>query len=520
MMFALAGWLLFFERGHRLAAGRRPGAGAGVRPGGALREGDRVHLDRAVCDLSFRVRARGCRCARSWRRWARCWACLRFISGCAICRAAGSPQEGVTYPPLADRVILMLRALGDYTSLIFLPGQSPHGAHGLERAGLSRAWTPGSRICAGNISRCSGSLTIAAFVFACWSRLPGRKIRILGVSWFVLGFLPISNFFPLNAQVAEHWIYMASAGFLLMLAGFARGRSGAISAAPGGGGAAGGGGAGHPHGVSRRGLGGPGDVLPADHRRRGISRAGEPEPGGGLSRDKGKLKEAEAILRDDAAGVSGLSARADPAGDESPGAGPQSGGGAVSDFSRASRGSGRRLDAAKLACGPQSRLDPVQRASARRGGRDPRRCGAALPGCLGPGAIPRRNPRGEQGARGGAAGCGGLRRAQLVAHRLAADAGAAAHRGGRLPGGARGLPRGGDAGHPHRSPLRAGGQGGDHGAQLPGALEAQATAISRGPALPAQYMMLAAILNQMNQPEQAMAAQRVALALRAGGSGG
>ena len=64
-------------------------------------------------------------------------------------------------------------------------------------------------------------MTIAAFVFACWSRLPGRKIRILGVSWFVLGFLPISNLFPLNAQVAEHWIYMASAGFLLMLAGFA-----------------------------------------------------------------------------------------------------------------------------------------------------------------------------------------------------------------------------------------------------------------------------------------------------------
>jgi len=37
----------------------------------------------------------------------------------------------------------------------------------------------------------------------------------------VLGFLPISNLFPLNAQVAEHWIYMASAGLLVMLAGFA-----------------------------------------------------------------------------------------------------------------------------------------------------------------------------------------------------------------------------------------------------------------------------------------------------------
>jgi tetratricopeptide (TPR) repeat protein len=130
-------------------------------------------------------------------------------------------QEGLTYPPLADRVILMLRALGDYTSLIFYPGN----LH-MERTVWSApayqsldAWQQNLR---GEYLSLIGLLTIAAFVFACWSRLPGRKIRILGVTWFVLGFLPISNLFPLNAQVAEHWIYMASAGFLVMLAGFAR----------------------------------------------------------------------------------------------------------------------------------------------------------------------------------------------------------------------------------------------------------------------------------------------------------
>ena len=33
-----------------------------------------------------------------------------------------APQQGVEYPPFADRILLMLRALGDYTSLIFYPG--------------------------------------------------------------------------------------------------------------------------------------------------------------------------------------------------------------------------------------------------------------------------------------------------------------------------------------------------------------------------------------------------------------
>jgi tetratricopeptide (TPR) repeat protein len=121
---------------------------------------------------------------------------------------------------MAERVILMLRALGDYTSLIFYPGNlhmerevwSATNYSGLD------AWQANLRA---EYLSLAGLATIAVFVFACWSRLPGRKVRVLGVSWFVLGFLPISNLFPLNAQVAEHWIYMASAGYLIMLAGFA-----------------------------------------------------------------------------------------------------------------------------------------------------------------------------------------------------------------------------------------------------------------------------------------------------------
>jgi len=56
--------------------------------------------------------------------------------------------------------------------------------------------------------------------------------------------------------------------------------------------------------------------------------------------------------------------------------------------------------------------------------------------------------------------------------------------------------------------------------QLPEALEAQATAIARGPASPAQYLMLAAILNDMNEPRKAMAAAHMAELLRVDAAGG
>jgi tetratricopeptide (TPR) repeat protein len=36
--------------------------------------------------------------------------------------------------------------------------------------------------------------------------------------WFLISFLPVSNFYPLNAYLAEHWLYMPSVGIFLTLA--------------------------------------------------------------------------------------------------------------------------------------------------------------------------------------------------------------------------------------------------------------------------------------------------------------
>jgi tetratricopeptide (TPR) repeat protein len=48
--------------------------------------------------------------------------------------------------------------------------------------------------------------------------LHNRRRMALGVGWFLLTWLPISGLFPLNAPMAEHWLYVPLAGFLWALA--------------------------------------------------------------------------------------------------------------------------------------------------------------------------------------------------------------------------------------------------------------------------------------------------------------
>ncbi len=120
--------------------------------------------------------------------------------------------------PFAARVILMLRALGDYTSLIFFPAKL-HMERIVFTPQAYRDPSSWARMIGFEYLSVIGMLTLMAFAWACWKPEPGQRLRWFGAAWFVLGFLPISNLFPLNAQVAEHWIYMPSIGFLIFLAG-------------------------------------------------------------------------------------------------------------------------------------------------------------------------------------------------------------------------------------------------------------------------------------------------------------
>ncbi|SRR5581483_9323969 len=118
----------------------------------------------------------------------------------------------------AERFLLMLRALGDYVSLIFWP----HDLH-MDRIVYTINTYKGLNVWQSNIRfeylSIIGLLALVLMVWMCIKRGPGQCVRLFGALWFMLGFLPISNLFPLNAQVAEHWIYMPSMGLLLFFAG-------------------------------------------------------------------------------------------------------------------------------------------------------------------------------------------------------------------------------------------------------------------------------------------------------------
>jgi tetratricopeptide (TPR) repeat protein len=129
-----------------------------------------------------------------------------------------APMEGAPSSLLEERPLLMLRALGDYTSLMFWPGRlyMERSISDPEIYRSGAAWISHIRY---EYLSVIGLLAACGAVLLCAKRWPGQRLRIFGAGWFAFAFLPISNLFPLNAEVAEHWIYLASIGFLIFLSG-------------------------------------------------------------------------------------------------------------------------------------------------------------------------------------------------------------------------------------------------------------------------------------------------------------
>jgi tetratricopeptide (TPR) repeat protein len=118
------------------------------------------------------------------------------------------------------RMVLMLRALGDYGRLMVFPANlhmertvvdnETYGSHASWQHSVETEYLS------------IGGLFVAGLLgVGCCRGGAGRKTRIFGACWFAVGFLPISNLFDLNATVAEHWLYLPSVGLLIFAAGIA-----------------------------------------------------------------------------------------------------------------------------------------------------------------------------------------------------------------------------------------------------------------------------------------------------------
>jgi len=111
-------------------------------------------------------------------------------------------------PPLAERLGPACQAFVTYIRLLLVPV----GLH-MERT-------------IDGVSRLAVIFTIACLVGSCVLIAKQRRDRpgtVFALSWFLIAWIPISGIYPLNAAIAEHWIYLPSIGlFALVVATFER----------------------------------------------------------------------------------------------------------------------------------------------------------------------------------------------------------------------------------------------------------------------------------------------------------
>ncbi len=107
--------------------------------------------------------------------------------------------------PLSQRLPGFFVALTRYLGLLALP------------LGLHMEY--GSRFFPFSDPRALAGLGILAGLLVLFFRLrPRQPLVSFSIGWFLITLLPVSNIFPLNAYMAEHWLYMPSVGFFLVVA--------------------------------------------------------------------------------------------------------------------------------------------------------------------------------------------------------------------------------------------------------------------------------------------------------------
>jgi protein O-mannosyl-transferase len=105
----------------------------------------------------------------------------------------------------AERIVETLQALALYMELTAYPAHL-HMERTLEGA------TTGTAIWG------AVALAVLVLLFA-WGLIAKKRLVAIGAAWFIVTWLPISGIFPLNAPMAEHWMYVPLAGLLFAVLG-------------------------------------------------------------------------------------------------------------------------------------------------------------------------------------------------------------------------------------------------------------------------------------------------------------
>ena len=163
----------------------------------------------------------------AWRAETR-RALLQWVPiGAAIIAAYGGlrftaemvPPPPAPPTPAAIRPILAARAFAGYAAILVAP--MPGTLHMERDVGTHPLETPEATLRQARMleyQTLAGVLLILGFALwmgYCFRREPAAALCLLA---FVIAYLPISNVFPLNATIAEHWLYVPSAFLFLATA--------------------------------------------------------------------------------------------------------------------------------------------------------------------------------------------------------------------------------------------------------------------------------------------------------------
>jgi len=159
-----------------------------------------------------------------WRRnWTEMWKTIAvgaFVATIYFTLRAGAehyPAPTLTPPPPPlVRPIIVARAVAEYAGLIVFPWNLHMDRDvetqptGFSEASLSHAaWR--------ELQTLVGLVLIAAFFYWMWRARKRNPAAFVSLLFALISYLPVSGIVALNANVAEHWIYLPSAFFFLAI---------------------------------------------------------------------------------------------------------------------------------------------------------------------------------------------------------------------------------------------------------------------------------------------------------------
>lgn len=110
---------------------------------------------------------------------------------------------------LFKRIISMFAALANYLRLLILP----FNLH--MEYGYRQFYFKDPEVLSGI------AILFLLLMYACKNRKK-NTLAFFSCMWFLTGLLPVSNIYPINAYMAEHWLYLPSIGFFLLFSSLLR----------------------------------------------------------------------------------------------------------------------------------------------------------------------------------------------------------------------------------------------------------------------------------------------------------